>query len=131
MTRPKTSPSTQTPSPSINSVRPATPENAIPPRSGIFRLASPPPWLGAGVCANTGPIATRTTSSTERTESIVISARRACGGRAQATSIMLSTPELGWWHPLIFGLVCRLIDLGVWLDDGYRIDEVEHPHDVS
>ena len=58
---------------------------------------------GAGVCANAGPIATRTTtSSTATMGKIVIGARRARGGRAQVTSFMLSTPGLGRLHRLIF-----------------------------
>src|SRR5712692_5780163 len=108
MTRPNRSPSPHTPSPRRSSVRPATPENVIPPRSGIFRLASPPPWLdaGAGVCASAGATATMTTtSSTETRANRVMSARRACGGRAQVSSLMLWTPELGG---LIFDLVVRM-----------------------
>jgi len=34
-------------------------------------------------------------------------------------------------HRPFCSLVCRLIDLGVWLEEGYRIEKAEHPHDVS
>jgi endogenous inhibitor of DNA gyrase (YacG/DUF329 family) len=34
-------------------------------------------------------------------------------------------------HRPFCSLVCRLIDLGVWLDEGYRIDEAGHRDDVS
>jgi len=34
-------------------------------------------------------------------------------------------------HRPFCSLVCRLIDLGVWLDEGYRIDEMQHRDNVS
>jgi endogenous inhibitor of DNA gyrase (YacG/DUF329 family) len=34
-------------------------------------------------------------------------------------------------HRPFCSLTCRLIDLGVWLDEGYRIPEDEREDDVS
>jgi endogenous inhibitor of DNA gyrase (YacG/DUF329 family) len=34
-------------------------------------------------------------------------------------------------HRPFCSLTCRLIDLGVWLDEGYRISEDEREDDVS
>ena len=38
---------------------------------------------------------------------------------------------LGNAHRPFCSLVCRLIDLGVWLDERYRIDETHHSDNVS
>jgi len=38
-------------------------------------------------------------------------------------------PWSGNPHRPFCSLTCRLVDLGFWLDEGYRIPEVERPHD--